>query len=318
MAQRKAARQRSQSTVCLERGKSEQEASAGQGARDSEDASEYGRALSLSNQQLRRSMGHISAYNGNNKKNNADYQQHGIRQGSVSSDINQLPMIANQSAIIQYNAVAVNGNSMGREYRQDDDDVVYAYDKDSLYATGDFTSRENNGWNQQSTFQLAAGQMHHQQQQHRHEQSVDDSPRRPSLTWHERRNWSSKKQSENLINRSMQNQQQQQPPQQQPQQQQQPQLEQLPQESLELKLPGIWKNSNVDFGNETTWGNAREKSLPLSHLELLHDPTSTLDNGNELYTVGAGTDVAVAEAFDCDVGEVEKLRRQPQSMQRER
>lgn len=303
MAKRKAARQRSQSTVCLERGKSEQEASAGQGARESKDATENGRALSLSNQQLRRSMGHISAYNGNNKKNNADYQQHGIRQGSVSSDINQLPMIANKSEIIQYNAVAVNGNSMGREYRQDDDDVVYASDKDSLYASGDFTSRENNGWNQQSTFQLAPGQMH-QQQQHRHAQSVDDSPRRPSLTWHERRNWSSKKQSENLINRGMQN-------------QQQPQLEQLPQESLELKMPGIWKNSNVHFGNETTWGNAREKSLPLSHLELPHDPT-TLDNGNELYSVGAGTDVAVAEAFDCDVGEAEKLRRQPQSMQRER
>lgn len=304
MAKRKAARQRSQSTVCLERGKSEQEARAGeQGPRNSEDASEHGRALSLSNQQLRRSMGHISAYNGNNKKNNADYQQHGIRQGSVSSDINQLPMIANQSAIIQYNAVAVNGNSMEREYRQDDDDDVYASNKDSLYASGDFPGRENNGWHQQSAFQLAAGQMH-QQQQHRHEQSVDDSPRRPSLTWDERKNWPSKKQSENLINRSMQS-------------HQQPQLELLPQESLELKLPGIWKSNNVDFGNEVTWGNAREKSLPLSHLELLHDP-STLDNGNELYSAGAGSAVAAAEAFNCDVDEAEKLRRQPQSMQRER
>lgn len=307
MAKRKAARQRSQSTVCLERGKSEQEAQAGQGPRNSEDASEHGRALSLSNQQLRRSMGHISAYNGNNKKNNADYQQHGIRQGSVSSDINQLPMIANQSAIIQYNAVAVNGNSMEREYRQDDDDVVYASNKDSLYASGGFPSRENNGWHQQSAFQLAAGQMH-QQQQHRYEQSVDDSPRRPSLTWHERKNWPSKKQSENLINRSMQSHQ---------LQQQQPQLEQLPQESLELKLPGIWKNSNVDFGNEVTWGNAREKSLPLSHLELLHDP-STLDNGNERYLASAGSALAAAEAFNCDVDEAEKLRRQPQSMQGER
>lgn len=304
MAKRKAARQRSQSTVCLERGKSEQEARAGeQGPRNSEDASKHGRALSLSNQQLRRSMGHISAYNGNNKKNNADYQQHGIRQGSVSSDINQLPMIANQSAIIQYNAVAVNGNSMEREYRQDDDDDVYASNKDSLYATGDFPGRENNGWHQQSAFQLAAGQMH-QQQQHRYEQSVDDSPRRPSLTWHERKNWPSKKQSENLINSSMQS-------------HQQPQLEQLPQESLALKLPGIWKSNNVDFGNEVTWGNAREKSLPLSHLELLHDP-STLDNGNELYSAGAGSAFAAAEAFNCDVNEAEKLRRQPQSMQRER
>lgn len=278
LAKRKAARQRSQSTVCLERGQSEQEPRAGQAEREPQD----GRALSLSNLQLPRSMGHISAYNGNNK-NNADYHPSSsrrARQGSVSPDLNQLAMTKNQSAIRQYNAV--NGNSLRHEFHQD---VAYVSNKDSPYASGDLTNSDNNGM-QQSAVHLPPGLQ-------QVEQSTEDSPGRLPLTWHQRRHWPAAKHSENLINSNMQKQQQ-----------------QLPQDSLELKLPGIWQNNNVDFGNEITWGAARETSLPLSQLEMLHDSLSLDKPQGELYSVGAAAAAAEADA--------EKLWSQPQSMQRER
>ncbi|KAH8414591.1 hypothetical protein KR215_009782, partial [Drosophila sulfurigaster] len=253
LAQRKAARQRSQSSVCLERQQSKPELEQEQKLETAD--------LLMSSRKLRRSMGQIAGYNGNNASlNNGDYQgEQNIRLGSNrpaavgvgagAAGINQLPMTRNQSAMKQYNGV--NCNSMGHDWRSDNamdnrnengnqNGNGHEYGIESEYG---FSKRDN------SALQLATGQ----QQQ--------ETPRRPSLSWHERKNWlGAASQSENSINSSMEKQKQQQP-----------------QELLELKLAGFLRNSSnsnnniVDYGNEMTWGSATEKSQTLNHLEVRQD-----------------------------------------------
>ncbi|KAH8417677.1 hypothetical protein KR222_004065, partial [Zaprionus bogoriensis] len=306
LAKRKAARQRSQSTVCLERGQAEHEQTVERASpwEDAEQAQRQGRALSLSNQQLRRSMGQIMSNNGNNR-NNADADAVAHRQSrhqgrETSEVVNQLAMTRSQSAVRQ--CEASHSNSMGRKFHQDDAyDVAYdAYDKGSDYAPADCTNKHNNG-RHQGAFQLATVQL--QQQQSGEEAS---GPRRPSLSWHERKNWQPTKQLQNCINSSMQKQ-------------------QLPQESLELKVPAFWpSNSNssnnnnnncVDSDNEMTWGGAREKSLPLNHLEMLY--SAQAGQQQEMNSVRAAAAAAAAEAFNYPADEAEDkagiLQKHPQT-----
>ncbi|KAH8312530.1 hypothetical protein KR044_011273, partial [Drosophila immigrans] len=238
LAQRKAARQRSQSSVCLERQqlKPEQEQQ-----QDQEQEQQQSDLLMSGKQMLRRSMGQIPSFNGNNTgPNNAAYQrEQNIRLGGI----NQLPATRNQSAMKQYNGL--NSNSMDNDY---DYDYSYGngYGNGNGNGNGCESDRENNAR------QLA---------------TAEATPRRPSSSWQERRSWlGAASHSENSINSSKEKQQQQ-------------QQQQQPQELLELKLAGFShsnnaNNNNVDYGNEMTWGRATEKSPTLNHLETRHDSQS--------------------------------------------
>ncbi|XP_051863143.1 uncharacterized protein LOC117576526 [Drosophila albomicans] len=306
LAQRKAARQRSQSSVCLERQQSKPELE-----QEQEQKLETADLL-MSSSKLRRSMGQIAGYNGYNASlNNGDYQgEQNIRLGSnrpaataTGAGINQLPMTRNQSAMKQYNGV--NCNSMGHDWRSDNamdnwnengnqNGNGHEYGMESEYG---FSKRDN------SAVQLATGQ----QQQ---EKCVEATPRRPSLSWHERKNWlGAASHSENSINSSMEKQKQQQP-----------------QELLELKLAGFMRNSSnssnnniVDYGNEMTWGSATEKSQTLNHLEVLQDsPAAKADQKPAMFMYSA----AAAPAYnyyeheddddngdaEADADEVDKLQ----------
>ncbi|EDV92995.1 extracellular serine/threonine protein CG31145 isoform X2 [Drosophila grimshawi] len=305
LAKRKAERQRSQSTVCLERGRSEQKELQTERL-ESQRQMQQGNGLSQSSQALRRSVGQIASYNRYNK-NNGDFQS-SMCQGSVNSGINHMAMGRNQSAIKQYDGV--NRNSMGGNNLQNNssDD----YNKDDIYnetshALGGHANKENNGC-QQSEFQLAPGQLQQQQQQ---QHPAVTSPRRPSLPWQERTNWQAASQPENIINSSRQKQHQQQQQQHQQQQQQQQQ-----QQTLELKLPGVWNNNNVDFGNEITWGTATEKSQPLNHLRMRQESVSLeaskADYPHEIYSSAAP---AYLHKEDSTDELAEHLQEQSQSMQ---
>ncbi|XP_030559577.1 extracellular serine/threonine protein CG31145 isoform X2 [Drosophila novamexicana] len=283
LAKRKAARQRSQSSVCLERDRLESKELQKQVGTQ---AQQLEQGLSQSSQALRRSMGQIASYNGNNK-NNGDYQRSICRE-SDSSGINQKAMAKNQSAIKQYNGV--NNNSRGGQSRQyhaygdcnSDEDYT-----DSSYALGDLANKENNGWHQ-SAIQLATEQLQEQQQ------PVGASSRRPSLAWQERKNWQAMSQPENFINSVMEKQ-------------------QKEQQALQLKLAGIWDNNNVDFGNEMTWGKATEKSQPLYHLRLLQESlpldVSKADKHRDIYSTGIA---AAAPAYDYDEDKADELLESPQ------
>ncbi|XP_033150129.1 extracellular serine/threonine protein CG31145 [Drosophila busckii] len=242
LAKRKAARQRSQSSVCLERAPQKQP--------QQQQAAQAAAGLGLATK-LRRSMGQIVDYNGFNKHND-DYA--GDFNNVVQTErINQLAMSRNQSAMQQqqqqYNGKSIE-QSQDNGNEQDDDDSEAA-----MYALG---AGKNNGLHQ-SEIQLANGQMLSMLE-------AMPTPRRPgSASWLERKGWQATSQPENFINSCMQRQKATQ------QQEQQQQL--LP----ELKLPGYSSNdnnNNVDSGNEMTWGSAEEKSQPLNHLRTLHDSLS--------------------------------------------
>ncbi|KAL7728181.1 hypothetical protein ACLKA6_005601 [Drosophila palustris] len=240
LAKRKAERQRSQSSVCLERQAFKPE----QKKEQEQEQVQKHDLLPSGNQMLRRSMGQIGSYNGDNMNtnmnmNNGDYHTEGEskRLGSDGPGINQLTMTRNQSAVRQYNGV--NSNSMGRHDNNNSSNNNNSHNNEL-----DFS---NNGWHR-SSVELATGQLQKQN-------SVNATPRRPSSVWQGARN-----QPENSINSSMEKHQQWQ------QQQQQPQ---------ELQELNNNNNNNVDYGNEMTWGNATEKSQRnLSHWEILHDAQS--------------------------------------------
>ncbi|KRG02283.1 uncharacterized protein Dmoj_GI10702, isoform C [Drosophila mojavensis] len=264
LAKRKAARQRSQSSVCLDRGQLEQrEQREPQEEQPPERQVTQPGRLSQSNQALRRSMGQIASYNGTNA-NNGDYQGGIWQRGSDGPDINQMAMTRNQSAMEQY-----ENNSKGSLSRQ-----FNAYGSQN-----DWANKQNNDW-QPSALQLATEQL-----------QVQQPLRRPSLAWHERKNWQAMSQPENFINSSMQKQQQQQ------EQQQEHELDQL-------KLAEVSGNNNVDFGNEMTWGNAAEKSLPLNHLRLRQSSLQP-DQRQDIYTAATGA----AAARDYDAAKVDEEQR---------
>ncbi|XP_023179919.2 extracellular serine/threonine protein CG31145 isoform X3 [Drosophila hydei] len=268
LAKRKAARQRSQSSVCLDRGQLEQKE---QQEQLQVQVTQRAYGLSQSNQALRRSMGQIAIYNGTNA-NNGDYQR-GICRGGDGPDINQMATTRNQSAMEQY-----KNHSKGSRGRQ-----FNAYGSEDA-ALGDWANKENKDW-QPSALQLATEQLQVQEQQ---------PLRRPSSTWHERKNWQAMSQPENFINSSMQKQQQKQ------------QEQELDQQTVQLKLAGVTASNNVDFGNEMTWGNAAEKSQPLNHLRLqqnsLQPDTSKADQRQDVYSA--------AIAYDYDADKVDEEKRQ--------